>query len=243
MDFEFSYTLPIELLEMLPNLLSSMINSAVAIVIYILMSLGLMQIANRRGIRKGWLAWLPVGSSWILGSISDQYRYVVCGQVTNRRKTMVILEIVLYAILVPFLASTVWMIVASIATTGGGVANPTDEQILSAIGIPMLAMLFWTLVMVGISIPYTVIQFKALWDLYGSAKPKLRVLFLLLSIFLGISAFLVFICKDKDLGMPPRKQPTPPQPEIVVVEEPVETEIVEEPMEEGFANPEEFEEE
>ena len=39
---------------------------------YVLWSLGVYTIAKRRGIRKPWLSWIPVGNLWILGSISDQ---------------------------------------------------------------------------------------------------------------------------------------------------------------------------
>ena len=45
---------------------------AVSAVFYVLQSLSLYTIANRRGIRNPWLAWIPVGSSWTIGCISDQ---------------------------------------------------------------------------------------------------------------------------------------------------------------------------
>ena len=41
---------------------------------YVLQSLGLYTIAERRGIRNPWLAWVPVANMWVLGSISDQYQ-------------------------------------------------------------------------------------------------------------------------------------------------------------------------
>ena len=59
------------------------ISSLVSIAAYVFSALALYTIAQRRGIRKAWLAWVPVLSVWILGSISDQYRYVVKGQNRN----------------------------------------------------------------------------------------------------------------------------------------------------------------
>ncbi len=53
---------------------------------YVLQALSLYSIAKRRGIGKPWLSWIPVANTWILGSISDQYQYVVKGKVRNKRK-------------------------------------------------------------------------------------------------------------------------------------------------------------
>lgn len=40
---------------------------------YIMSSLGLMRLAKRRNIPNPWLSWIPVASSWITGSIVDEY--------------------------------------------------------------------------------------------------------------------------------------------------------------------------
>ena len=69
---------------------------AFAVVCYVLEGKSLSAIARRRGIEKPWLAWVPVGSSWLLGSISDQYRYVTYGQVRSRRKLLTWLTATLY---------------------------------------------------------------------------------------------------------------------------------------------------
>ena len=69
-------------------LLIMFFTTAFSLVCYVLQSYGLYTIANRRGIRNSWLAWVPVGNMWILGSISDQYQYVAKGKVKNRRKLL-----------------------------------------------------------------------------------------------------------------------------------------------------------
>ena len=61
---------------------------AVSVAVYVFQSLGMYTIAKRRGIRNPWLSWIPVGNMWILGSISDQYQYVVKGRVRKRRKLL-----------------------------------------------------------------------------------------------------------------------------------------------------------
>ena len=60
----------------------------ISIAAYVLQSLGYYTIAQRRGIKHPWMAWVPLLNLWILGSISDQYRYVARGQIRNRRKVL-----------------------------------------------------------------------------------------------------------------------------------------------------------
>src|SRR5699024_11895073 len=61
---------------------------AAVLVLYIFQSCSLYSIAKRRGISNPGLAWVPVAFVWILGSVSDQYQYVVRGKVCNRRKIL-----------------------------------------------------------------------------------------------------------------------------------------------------------
>ena len=49
----------------------------VSVAAYVLTSLSLYTIAARRQIANPWLSWIPVVRIWVLGSLSDQYRYVV----------------------------------------------------------------------------------------------------------------------------------------------------------------------
>ena len=80
------------------GLLSNAFSSLLGIAVYVLTSLALYTIANRRGIKNAWLSWVPVINCWIIGSLSDQYRYVVKGEVKNKRKTLLILNIITWVI-------------------------------------------------------------------------------------------------------------------------------------------------
>ena len=44
-----------------------------------------LQYGLPEGIRHAWLAWVPIGNNWILGSLSDQYRYLVKGKICRKR--------------------------------------------------------------------------------------------------------------------------------------------------------------
>ena len=192
---------------------------AVAIATYILQGLALYKMASRRGINNPWLAWVPVGATWIMGSLSDQYQYVAKGKTTNRRKILLVLgvgSVVAYFVAVVF-------------------------GFLSAL-IPPIAFisLFLGLAMSVASIAMSVFTYIALYDIYASADPGNASLYLILSIFVSITQpIFVFICRNKDGGMPPRK--TAPVAEPVVEEAPI---VEETPVtDEGFALPEEFVEE
>ncbi len=180
---------------------------AVSIGAYVLQSIGLYRIAKRRGIHKPWLAWLPVGNMWILGSISDQYQYVAKGRVRNRRKLLMGLTIVCFAISIPVsIAESVMSIQAAM-----GYSGQTAASILVIVS---------SLVMAVVSVVAAVIQYIAYYDLYRSCEPGNSVLYLALSIVFSITLpVFVFVCRNKDEGMPPRKQSAPAQIREVVIEE------------------------
>lgn len=214
---------------------------AFSVASYVLHSLGLYTIANRRGIHNAWLAWVPLGNLWTMGSISDQYQYLVKGKIKNRRKVLLGLSIGFVAVYIAWLVATVTSMFAN--------------QELTTVAY-MFGGMF---ALLTVAIVLTVLQYIAYYDLFHSCHPGNAVLYLVLSIIFPVTTpFFVFACRKKDLGMPPRKKPAP-----VVTEEPV-VESVEEPTaeaaeesaenpteapaelpapapEEGFAQPEEFE--
>ena len=197
-----------------------LIMSVFTLVSYIFQCLGMYTIARRRGIHNPWLAWIPVGVNWILGSISDQYRYVARGQVKNRRKVLLGLNLVLLAL---DFASIVLLAVfsAGIVRDAGGMAAGEGSLPIA------VAMLLISLVVLVIAVIVFVFQYMSLYDLFVSCNPEHGVLFLVLSMLFPIGAYLIFAMRNKDLGMPPPK----PQPQAVFqtpVTEPAEAPAVEE---------------
>ena len=83
---------PQQLQAMLPGLLGIAVLSVVymllSVGIYIVASLSMHAMAKGRFIEKAWLAWIPVGNLWILGSIADHYHLCACGRVKSRRKVL-----------------------------------------------------------------------------------------------------------------------------------------------------------
>ena len=188
------YFFPEESFTALLALISGIPSGLFSIAMYVLTALSLYTIAQRRGIRKAWLAWVPVLNCWILGSLSDQYRYVVRGQIKNKRKILLILNLlkaVLTTALVSMVAVLIWTMFAE--ATGFLLGS-----ILSLLGLLL------PLGVVGIA--YCIFYYMALYDLYTSLDPENNVLFLVLSIFFSFTKpFFLFFNREKDKGMPPRR--------------------------------------
>ena len=192
------------------SLLTNGFSSLLGIASYILTALALYTMAQRRGIKNPWLSWIPVINCWIIGSLSDQYRYVVKGEVKNKRKSLLILNIINAVLSVALVIGAVVAAVVGIQSAMGsrnGMVNGVMGMVFGVLAL--------SLPIIGISIATVVIRFMALYDIYTSCQPQNGVLYLVLSIIFRITEpFFLFLCRDKDEGMPPRKQEpvyTPPQ--------------------------------
>ena len=185
---------------------------------YILLGIGMYTIAKRRGINHAWLAWIPIGKTWLLGCISDQYRYVARREEKRKRTAMLILDILTSAVCVAMLVFFVLMLIETFAVVGHVLNLRTD---LSATA-DLIRYASWTLglllVTTVLGLVLQVLTYMAYYDLFASCDPNNKTVFLVLGIFFGIAmSIFVFACRNKDYGMPPRRdtmQPdawTPPQ--------------------------------
>lgn len=221
-----------ELLESLDQISSLMSNflDALFIAAYILESLALFSIAKRRGISKPGLAWVPLLQFWILGSLSDQYRYVTRREVANRRKILLGLSIALVAMAVIYsliMIAVLFDFIIPYADQIAGMIERADfERLLrlivqrfdNYIGLALLVILAIPLMV--LSVILTIHYWIAMHDVFRSCNPATSTLFLILSILGGMfiegaHAIFLMINRNKELGMPPRKPQPVPQPVIV----------------------------
>lgn len=189
---------------LLSGILGGIPTTLMGIAAYVLTALALYTIAKRRGLNHPWLAWIPVASAWILGSLSDQYRYVVRGENKSKRKVLLTLNI-LTAVLSTAMIVSVFVAVGK--AMFGVIGGMGEEALLEAILGPLVGVVGLCLPMVGIAIAYVVVYYMALYDLYKSLDPSNCVLFLVLSIVFRVTEpFFLFFNRNKDQGMPPRRQ-------------------------------------
>lgn len=167
------------------------------ILFYILTAAGMHSIAKRRGILHPWLAWIPVANAWLLGSISDQYQYVVKGKVKNRRTVLLSLSIAAMAISVVLCFLT---------------GKPVDVYMAALAGIGGISILL-VLTSAVISAIYAVFRYLALFDLYTSCRADSGVVYLVVSMLFSITEpFFIFACRKREDGMPPRRMDYQPDP-------------------------------
>ena len=198
MDFFFEE----ELLMLLPGLLSGIPTGLFGIAAYVLTSLAIYTISRRRGLKNPWLAWVPVVNCWLLGSISDQYRYVVKGQICNRR--IVLLMLVIVSTLVGWFGSGISAANASaLGQMLEGGAVPYSGMIIQTVGVGLLV----AMTSLVIRIVLKVLRHMALYDVYTSCDPNNNVLYLVLGIlFSFLTPIFLFANRNKEAGMPPRKE-------------------------------------
>ena len=184
-----------EVLMLIPGLISGIPTGLFSIAAYILTAMAIYTISRRRGLTNAWLAWIPVANVWLLGSLSDQYQYVVKGQDKTKRKWLLILN-VLKAILLTMI------VILAVVAAGSLIAGEPSEIMGLAV-----ALLGLVLPLCAAAIALCVIRYMALFDIYRSVDPGNAVLYLVLSIlFSPTEPFFLFFNREKDLGMPPRKR-------------------------------------
>ena len=215
MSHEYAYMME-DLLGtgILSALLSGIPSCLFGIATYVLTSLALYTAAKRRGLNRPWLAWIPVVNCWIIGSLSDQYRYVVKGEVKSKRKVLLILQLLQLAMGIAMAVVAIVMVVNLVSNTVLGAPISEREAMEMVLG-PLVGIVGMCLPVMGISIAYAVIRYMALYDIYRSMDPVNCVLFTVLSILFNVTEpFFLFFNRNKDEGMPPRKQePVYAQPE------------------------------
>lgn len=184
--------------------LMSIPSSLLQIAVYVFSSLALYTIAKRRGLTNPWLSWVPVANVWILGSIADQYRYVARGEIRNKRKVLLTLQIISAVLVFLMIVFAISMVVGAIT---GAVAGRPESAIMQRVVVSASGLLVLLVPLLGVSVATTIIRYMALYDLYSSCEPDNKVIYLVIGILIGITEpIFLFLCRNKDLGMPPRRE-------------------------------------
>ncbi len=204
-------------------IVSAIVVLLLAIVLYVIKSLGLYTIAKRRGIACPWLAWLPIGCEWITASIADQYRKVTSGKATIRRFIVLILAVISIGLSV---ATTTTVndkkddIEALVEYTEemGEYINDDDDviRIVNTVFEDLVDIMGGAFALSSVAALIAFVN-KVYWyvcagDVYASCCPKNGTMMLVLSIFVPVLEPFFFFCnKEKDAGMVEVNQPAQPQ--------------------------------
>jgi hypothetical protein len=191
------------------SVISAMPGFLVGIAVYVVTSLSLHTMAKRRGIQHPWLAWIPYGNLWIMGSISDHYQLMAQYRTKHKRKWLLILQIFLSVLgLLVMILAIITVFSALQAYEDSAHAGIID--IWRPVRDSLLEMGIVWLVMMVVAIVFAVVQYMALYDIYRSCEPGNATLYLVLSIFVSLSQpVFLFLCRNKDDGLPKPQSETP----------------------------------
>lgn len=181
----------------------AVLGGVVKLVLYVIRSLSLHTISKRRGITNPWLSWIPVGQEWVIGSLSDQYKYLTQGKNQSRRTILIWLK--LAALVLGGVSAGVGMtnVIGQVVAIGYGTL--TEEAAMQIIAPLVISMVIGVVSFVVNVAAYVVCQ-MSMYDLYKSCDPKNAVVYEVFGILFGVTEpFFLLFCRNKDGGMPPRK--------------------------------------
>ena len=136
------------LMMLIPGLLSGIPTGLFSIAAYVLTSLAIYTVARRRGLNNPWLAWIPIINWWLLGSLSDQYQYVVKGKNTSRRKWLLVLNILKNLLVAGFFVYAIAIVGSALKNGPFGMFGRGAADLLA----PVLTLLSFALPFVSIVI-------------------------------------------------------------------------------------------
>lgn len=186
----------------------AVIGLVLSLVTYILQAIAIHTIANRRGIRGGWLAWIPVAQYWAAGSVSDQYKQTVKNKASHNRVIMLILALVSWVL--TMIGGSTFLSGAIRAATA--IINDNSYALSQAVALISGVGTLLNLLAGALNIALFVFWQITLYDIYASACPKNAVAFLVLGILFPITIpFFLFCNRKKDEGM---RIPQPVEPPV-----------------------------
>ena len=161
---------------------------AVSVATYVLHSIGLYKIAERR-YDHSIFAWIPFARSWLLGRLADQYE-----EAAHNKKTRYGALLLGFSIA----AAAVYLIIFVVMFAGIFITLLLDrgeDGLAWMFGLVVVALVVYLL----LTIAYMVFFYLALYRLYKSSDEQNAVTYIVLSIFVRITMpVFIFLCGKKD---------------------------------------------
>lgn len=218
----------VDAVQILADVFTGWVTYVLVLACYVLLSAGLYALAARRKVPRPWLALLPVGNLWLLGSLADSYR-LQRGQSKHRRKVLLILSIVAFVLLLVLTVTVIWVAVKVITNAPSvkisnedllKLAEMTSEEqavyylrlmIQSVAAEPALVQYLYSgatavgaiaAVLLCIHTAAFVVSRIALRDVFVSCDPDKAVWMTVVSILLPPAMpLLLFLVRKRDMGL------------------------------------------
>ena len=194
---------------------------------YIMNAVALQKIASKRLIQNAWLAWIPIASSWLIGSIADEYDE----KNGIKRKWRVVLLVLSLISVIGIFAGYIGMVVSVVMMTMQETMSP---ELPNMIGLFIGAYVF-ILVAAIVATALSICNMICLYKIFESTVPEKSVKYLLVSLLVPLGqSICLMLCRNK--GYEKVLVPNPTYPEATHVEvteaEATEETIAEEVVEE-----------
>ena len=147
---------------------------------YIMNSLSLYTIANRRLIKNSWLSWIPIANSWIQGSIADDYDE---RNGIKRKWRIVLLTLSLISHVGIIIAHVVLILSLGVMAVGTSYIEPELIEILK----PFLAFYGILFLVVLVAGALQMCKTICLYKIFESTVPKKSLKYMLLSLLVPLA--------------------------------------------------------
>lgn len=165
-----------------------------AIANYVMISLSLYKLAQRRLINNPWLSWIPIGSDWIMGCLADEYN-ARNNLKSNWRVALLTLMLLFVGIyMVSYIVLMIWCFVMIIQSSAYPYTEPDIAQFLvvffSAYSGLLLSFVF--------AYATSICRSISILKIFESTVPEKSTKYLLLSILVPLAcAICLMKCKNK----------------------------------------------
>ncbi len=166
----------------------------IAITDYVLTAYSLHQIGRKKNIQNSWLSWIPVASSWVLGSITNRIDEKI-GHRKNWHKVLLILGIVLAG---GFVFVYVWFLLSIFALAySSGYGNVPDAMSIISFVLSYLCLIVVCLC----GVAWQICQYICIYKLFEDIVPDKSIKYLLLYIMVPLAGpICLFKCTKKMLA-------------------------------------------
>ena len=157
---------------------------------YIMNAVALQKIASKRLIQNAWLAWIPIASSWLVGSIADEYDE----KNGIKRKWRIVLLVLSLISLIGIFVGYIGMVVS--------VVMMTMEETMS-LELPNMIGLFigaYVVILVAaiVATALNICNMICLYKIFESTVPEKSVKYLLVSLLVPLGqGICLMLCRNK----------------------------------------------
>lgn len=171
----------------------------VALVMYLLESIGVYKMSKNMGLSNPWMAFVPIANHYALGRIAEKYIKNdgrPSAKFSKILLTLCIITLVVAIAFVVFIFVLVFLEAASIPEVDAVMYS--EEMAATMAFTIILPILLGYLVILGVSIAFSVVWYVALWRVFALYDDKNATVYLVLSIFFGfLCPIFLFMLRNR----------------------------------------------